>query len=79
MDAMGEPWTVRGPGPGSVGDAPGSGALRSFSSSSAGTAMTRRVPEGERWWNGWWWPVGWNEISEEQLQGFLDDALPPAS
>lgn len=77
-DAAGEPWTVRVRGRGLSGTPPDRGApllLLQFRREdpdhhgAAGREMVERLVVAR----------GLEELSDEQLQGFLADALPPAS
>jgi delta 1-pyrroline-5-carboxylate dehydrogenase len=77
MDALGEPWTVRVRGRGLSGTPPDRGApllLLQFRREDDGAGigsgeMVERLVVAR----------GLDELSEEQLQGFLTDALPPVS
>lgn len=76
MDAVGEPWTVRVRGRGLSGTPPDRGApllllqfRRDDKDPEGRGEMVERLVVAR----------GLDEISEEQLQGFLADALPPAS
>ncbi len=77
MDGLGEPWTVRVRGRGLSGTPPDRGApllLLQFRREDDGAGigsgeMVERLVVAR----------GLDELSEEQLQGFLTDALPPVS
>ena len=78
MDAVGKPWAVRVRGRGLSGTPPDRGApllLLQFRRDGDDTQDSGKGEMVERLVVA----RGLEELSEEQLQGFLADALPPAS